>query len=98
MPIAQPLVQRDAWDKTRERTWDRTWLTGVILIACSLFFFCYPSLFTHASTDQMGMFLMNYLFVILYFIILAASGRLKKGEDGLAPLFLFLVLFLISAY
>ncbi len=86
MPIA-PLITRD-----------KIWFTGLVMIVFSLFFFYFPVLFPPAPVDQMGFFLLNYVFVILYFIVLAASGRLKKGRNGLAPMFLFLILFLISAY
>jgi XrtN system VIT domain protein len=50
------------------------------------------------NDDRFGPFTLNYLFTVVYFVILVAKGRLKRGRKGIYPLFLFLMLFLISAY
>ncbi|OQP58627.1 XrtN system VIT domain-containing protein [Niastella populi] len=75
---------------------DKQFIEGLILIPISLFFFCLPVFFTlnHSS----GLFVINYAIAVIYFVILLAGRRLKKGRDGLMPLILFLILFLISAY
>lgn len=83
---------------TKVVSMDKVWLTGLIMIVISLFLFNYPALFMAAPANEMGLFMLNYLFVILYFIVLLASGRLRRNRNGLAPLFSFLVLFLISAF
>ena len=74
-------------------------MLGVGLIAVSLVSFCLiPTGPISLGMDGSGAFLLNYLFVVAYFIFLLVEGRLKRGRDGLAPLFLLLVLSLISAY
>src|SRR5687768_4460824 len=76
---------------------DEMFITGLILILVSLFFFCIPFL-SSVSPDSGGLFMCNYLLTVGYFIALKVSKRLKKGNEGLMPLFLFLILLLISAY
>jgi XrtN system VIT domain protein len=50
------------------------------------------------APDTGGLFMCNYLITVGYFIALKVSKRLKKGNQGLMPFFLFLILLLISAY
>lgn len=75
---------------------DRLWLTGIAFLAASLLVFCFPSWLNLYNTD--GLFTVNYLLAVLYLIILTISGRLKRGRNGLPPLFIFLLLFLVSCY
>lgn len=77
---------------------DKLYATGLVLIAISLFFFSIP-FFTHISGENaMALFIPNFVITVGYFLLLWANGRLKKGREGLFPIFLFLILFLISAY
>jgi XrtN system VIT domain protein len=76
---------------------DKLFITGLLLIIVSLFFYCLPVLFAH-STDKSGLFICNYAITVVFFVLLIASKRLKKGREGLFPFFLFLILLLISAY
>jgi XrtN system VIT domain protein len=76
---------------------DEMFITGLILILVSLFFFCIPFM-SSVAPDTGGLFMCNYLITVGYFIALKVSKRLKKGNQGLMPFFLFLILLLISAY
>jgi XrtN system VIT domain protein len=77
---------------------DKMYLTGLILIAISCFVFYLP-LFSNIPADTAsGLFVINFAFTAGYFIALCASGRLRRGGEGLIPLFLLLILFLISAF
>lgn len=76
---------------------DKLLLTGLLLIVVSLFFYCLPVLVPQL-TDKSGLFICNYAITVIFFVLLLSSKRLKKGREGLFPLFLFLILLLISAY
>jgi XrtN system VIT domain protein len=76
---------------------DGMFITGLILILISLFFFCIPFM-SSVAPNVGGLFICNYLLTAGYFIALKVSKRLKKGNNGLMPFFLFLILLLISAY
>src|SRR5690349_5780112 len=76
---------------------DKLLITGLVLIIVSLFFYCLPVLFPQ-STNTSGLFICNYGITVVFFVLLIASKRLKKGREGLLPFFLFLILLLISAY
>ncbi len=77
---------------------DELFIAGLILIIISLVVFCMPW-FTNLSADRtMGLFIVNFGCTIGYFIALKAYGRLKTGREGLIPLFLLLILFLISSF
>jgi XrtN system VIT domain protein len=77
---------------------DKVFLIGLFLIPVSLFLFCIPFFSQVRSDSQFALFIPNYGITVFYFILLLGSKRLKKGREGLFPFFLFLVLFLISAY
>src|SRR5438105_2886743 len=77
---------------------DKLFITGLVLILGSLFFFCIPFLLPVSGNDNFGLFIPNFAITVIYFIILLVSKRLKHGREGLFPFFAFLVLFLISAY
>ncbi len=67
---------------------------GLVILFLSLFLFCLPFLFQ----VEEGLFLINILLTALYFIILLVAGKLRKGRNGIYAMFVFLTLFLISAY
>ena len=75
---------------------DSIYLFGLILTLIAAIVGAVP--FLSKSSGVQGVFLFNFGLTFLYFIALLVSGRLKKGRNGLAPFFLFLVMFLISAY
>jgi XrtN system VIT domain protein len=77
---------------------DKLYLSGLVFLILSLLVFCIPMLGTTRITDTFGFFGVNFIFTAAYFFMLLASGRLRKGRNGLPILFIFLVLFLISAY
>jgi XrtN system VIT domain protein len=79
------------------QTKDKLFITGLLCILASLFFFCIPAM-GWASKDTSGLFICNYAITVIYFVMVWASKRLKKGREGLMPFFLFLILLLISAY
>jgi len=76
---------------------DKIWLTGILLLAFSFFVFCIPVFFPLAEVPD-GLFIMNYITAAGYLMLLLLTGRLKKDRNGLAPLFVFLVLALVSCY
>jgi XrtN system VIT domain protein len=76
---------------------DKTWLTGIIAVALSSVLFL-TAAFGQEEFPMSGLFTVNYLIAVLYLIFLLFKGRLRKGRQGLAPLFVLLVLSLISAY
>ncbi len=45
-----------------------------------------------------GFFLLHYAAVVFWFIALLFSGRLKRGNDGLPLMIIWLLMFLVSAY
>src|SRR5687767_5301292 len=77
---------------------DQLFLVGLLLIPISLFFFCIPFIWEVNAGGYFGLFIPTYALTIVYFVMLLYSKRLKAGREGLFPLFLFLILFLISAY
>ncbi len=71
---------------------------GIVFLFVSIVIYCLP-FFTPFHTDAyFGLFGINYLITVLYFIMLAIGKKLKTGGGGLPLIFLFLVLFHISAW
>jgi len=79
------------------QTKDKLFITGLLLILLSLLVYCIPAMVNMAK-DTFSIFIVNFSITIVYFVLLLASKRLKKGRGGLIPLFMFLILLLISAY
>jgi len=79
----------------KTRLTDSTYITGLVLITISLICFCYIPL---QSNQDLGIFFVNFSLLVFYLLILLFNGRLRKGRDGLSPLFLLLILFFISAW
>lgn len=77
---------------------DKTWLIGIAFIIVSLFFFCIPFFTNMPQRDDLNLFIPNFLLAAIYFFIIWFGGRLRRGREGLHPLFLFLILFFISAW
>lgn len=78
---------------------DPLYLTGLILLTVSFLIFILPVIYpAFISARSNGAFLINFAFVVVYFLVLWIRGRLKRGRNGLHHIILFLVLFLISAY
>ena len=75
---------------------DSIYLLGLVLTIIAAILGATP--LTDNNPGMQGIFVVNFGLAFLYFIALLVSGRLKKGRNGLAPFFLFLVMFLISAY
>lgn len=82
----------------RKRLSDRIYLTGVICVLLSLFFFCIP-LITGMSQDiDFGFFMLNFGIAGIYWIYrLVEKGKASK-EARVHHLFLLLILLLISAW
>ncbi|MBX3255208.1 MAG: XrtN system VIT domain-containing protein [Chitinophagaceae bacterium] len=74
---------------------DGLYIGGLVLLAISFVLFCVP--FFHQPVGN-GFFVVHFSITGLYFFILLFSGRLRKGREGLQPVFVFLLLFLVSAY
>jgi XrtN system VIT domain protein len=77
---------------------DGIYVIGLILLACSLFFFCIPVYGNISGDKEVSLFFMQYVLVVVYFFALLFSGRFRKGRNGLHVVTLFLLLFLLSAY
>jgi XrtN system VIT domain protein len=78
---------------------DKIYFTGLILIAVSFTVFLLRLEFpTQSGFEMNGVFLVNYLLAVGYFVFLLINGRLKKGRNGLPVLLLFLVISLVSCY
>jgi XrtN system VIT domain protein len=78
---------------------DPIYITGLIMLGVSLIIYHVGGIFPAKTTSAPGgFFMLNFVFPVTYFIILLAKGRLRKGRNGLHPFFLFLTLFLVSAY
>jgi XrtN system VIT domain protein len=78
---------------------DKLYFTGLVFIVISFGVFLLRLEFPVRSGFEMnGVFLINYLMAIAYFVLLLINGRLKEGRNGLPLLMLFLVISLISCY
>jgi XrtN system VIT domain protein len=78
---------------------DKIYFTGLIFIIISFTVFLLRLEFPMKSGFEMnGVFLVNYLLAVGYFVILLLNGRLKKGRNGLPVILLFLVISLVSCY
>ncbi len=77
---------------------DSLFAIGIWSILISGTLFALPVVFTLKPDMYMGIFMANFLITAFYFVMLWSSGKLRKGRGGLYPFFLFLILFLISAY
>lgn len=75
---------------------DTVYLTGLLAVLLSAGIFLLPQYLP--TFDLFSFFIINFLITASYFIVLLVTGRLKRGRDGLAPMFLLLILSLISAY
>lgn len=78
-----------------EKWKDSLWRTGLVLLLIQAVVFALP-LVLDIKTN--GLFIIHGLIALLYFVALLFSGRLKKGQNGLPVLWLFLIIFLVSAY
>lgn len=74
---------------------DRMYLYGLLALAVSLVLGFVPII---PGRNGEGAFFLNFGLAMLYLLGLLVSGRLRKGRQGLAPFFLFLILSLISCY
>jgi XrtN system VIT domain protein len=78
---------------------DKIYFTGLIFIVITFTVFLFRLEFpTQSGFEMNGVFLVNYLLAIGYFVILLLNGRLKRGRNGLPVMLLFLVISLVSCY
>lgn len=78
-----------------EKLKDNFWRTGLLLLVIQTVVFAWPLVF---DTSANGLFILQGFIALFYFGVLLFSGRLKKGGDNLHVFWLFLIIFLISAY
>src|SRR5579859_6301038 len=76
---------------------NRVRVTGLLLLLLSLLIFCLPILSPKANFND-GFFFLNYIFSIIYFVVLFADHRLRRGNRDLAAIFLLLTLALVSCF
>lgn len=74
---------------------DGLYIAGLVMLVISFIIFC-VSLFS--SVDAISFFFVEFSITAFYFLLLLGSGRLRRGREGLQPMFVFLLLFLVSAY
>ncbi|GGH66066.1 XrtN system VIT domain protein [Filimonas zeae] len=79
----------------KEKWNDTVWSTGMLLLLVQILLFVAPLLF---QIQTEALFMIHIGLAGCYFLVLLFSGRLKKGREGLHVFWIFLVLFLISAY
>lgn len=77
---------------------NKAYFIGLILVPVSLFFFLLPFFTNVSGPDKSGLFIPCFVISLIYFIGTWASGQLRKGRNGIYPIFVFLVLSLISAF
>ncbi|MBX3241084.1 MAG: XrtN system VIT domain-containing protein [Chitinophagaceae bacterium] len=73
---------------------DTVFRLGLLILCASFTVFCFP--FILPANE--GLFLVNLLFTAMYFVALLVHGKLRKGRMGLYAMFVFLAIFLVSAY
>ena len=65
---------------------DPIYATGLIMLGASLVIYHIGGIFPAGNNDErFGPFTLNYLFTVVYFVILVAKGRLKRGRNGIYP-------------
>src|SRR6185503_16517596 len=64
----------------------------------SLFFFCLPFFTGMDEGQQFGLFMVSFSMTLLYFILILIKGKKTEAENKIHYTFLFLILFLVSAY
>ncbi len=79
---------------TTYKATDDVFSMGLLLLCATSIVFCFP--FILQANE--GLFLVNLLFTGIYFLALLVHGKLRKGRMGLYAMFVFLTIFLISAY
>ena len=83
---------------TPKNTIDSTWFTGLVLLVISAILYTLPDIIVFNEDSFLGLFSVNYIITVAYFIFLLVKKKFKRGGGGMPAIFLFLVLFLISAY
>ncbi len=84
----------------RKRFNDNVYQSGLVFLSISLIVFLMPDFLPDLIPIEEGFvwFCINHTITVFYFCVLLFSGRLRKGREGLHPFFLFLLMFLVSAY
>ena len=82
----------------KERLNDSFYRAGIGLIALSLLVFCLPFMVTMEENADFGLFIFNYMFTGIYFLVRVFNKSQIEKENKIHHLFLLLILFLISAY
>jgi len=75
---------------------DRNWLTGLVFLLLSFTLFIIYNV--HHTGSREGLFFFHYLLVIIYFVVLWSSQRLRRDGNSLPQIFLLLTLALVSCY
>ena len=79
---------------------DGVYTAGIFFLVLSLVIFCIPMATSSFSKDggNFGFFVLNFAIAVVYYFVLLGNGRLKKKGRSIHTFFIFLLLFLISAY
>lgn len=83
----------------KQRLQSSVYRTGLICLSISVILFCLP-LFSAIKDEGSGFafFIFNYIFTTLYFIVLLAGRASIPKEEKIDNIFLFLLLFFVSAW
>lgn len=71
---------------------------GIVLLIASLTVYCIPEFAPFSPGGHFGLFAINYLIAIVYFVLLVIQKKLKKKSGGRPLMFVLLVLLLVSAW
>lgn len=75
---------------------DTLYMVGLVFILFSFGIGFVPGMLRQSNLQ--GIFILNFGLTFVYFLFILVAGRLRRGRNGLPLLFLFLILFLISAF
>jgi len=77
---------------------DDVYSAGLFFLVISLIVFSIPMFSASDSGESFGIFALNFAIAAIYFFVLWGNGRLKRRSRSMHTFFIFLILFLISAY
>src|SRR4051794_22384878 len=92
------MLKSSAMYLLKSRLHDSLYQAGLICLAISLFFFCLPFFVTIQEEQQFGLFVASFAMTLIYFFLKLVQRKKVETENRIHYTFLFLVLFLVSAY
>ncbi len=78
---------------------DKFYIIGLSLLAISTTVFILPELLASKEiSENFGIFFFHHIITFIYFIMMLVTGKLKRASTNLPHVFLFMLIFLVSAY